>query len=57
MEIEERDYHLWKELLARNSVAVGKEVDWKGRAKSLYFRDPAGNLVELITPGGWPVES
>lgn len=57
MEIEERDYHLWKELLARNSVVVEKEVDWKGRAKSLYFRDPAGNLVELITPGGWPVES
>lgn len=57
MEIEERDYQRWKELLAKNSVAVEKEVDWKGRAKSLYFRDPAGNLVELITPGEWPVES
>jgi catechol 2,3-dioxygenase-like lactoylglutathione lyase family enzyme len=25
-------------------------------AKSLYFRDPAGNLLELITPGAWPIE-
>jgi len=57
MEIEVRDYQRWKELLANNKIAIEKEVDWKGRAKSLYFRDPAGNLVELITPGEWPVES
>jgi catechol-2,3-dioxygenase len=57
MEIGEHDYRRWKELLAENSIAVEKEVDWKGRSKSLYFRDPAGNLVELITPGEWPVES
>ncbi len=57
MEIEERDYQLWKELLANNQIAIEKEVDWNGKASSLYFRDPAGNLVELITPGEWPVES
>jgi catechol-2,3-dioxygenase len=57
MEIKENDYQSWKELLARNEIAVEKEVDWKGMSKSLYFRDPAGNLVELITPGEWPVES
>ena len=43
--------------MARNEIVVEKEVDWKGRSRSLYFRDPAGNLVELITPGEWPVES
>ncbi|HUG97236.1 MAG TPA: VOC family protein [Nitrososphaera sp.] len=57
MEIEERDYQRWKELLTNNKIAIEKEVDWEGRAMSLYFRDPAGNLVELITPGEWPVES
>ncbi len=57
MEIEVRDYQQWKKLLANNKIAIEKEVDWKGRAKSLYFRDPAGNLVELITPGEWSVES
>jgi catechol 2,3-dioxygenase-like lactoylglutathione lyase family enzyme len=57
MEIQEDDYSGWKELLAKNGVTIEKEVDWKGAARSLYFRDPAGNLVELITPGEWPVES
>lgn len=57
MEIEDGDYSSWKELLSKNRISIEKEVDWKGKAKSLYFRDPAGNLVELITPGEWPVES
>jgi catechol-2,3-dioxygenase len=56
MEIEESDYQRWKELLTKNNISIEKEVDWNG-TKSLYFRDPAGNLVELITPGEWPVES
>jgi catechol 2,3-dioxygenase-like lactoylglutathione lyase family enzyme len=57
MEIQEHDYDRWKELLANNKIAIEKEVDWEGRSRSLYFRDPSGNLVELITPGEWPVES
>jgi catechol 2,3-dioxygenase-like lactoylglutathione lyase family enzyme len=57
MEIGEEEYWLCKELLVRNKIAIEKEVKWNGTTKSLYFRDPAGNLVELITPGGWPVES
>jgi catechol-2,3-dioxygenase len=57
MEIKEQDYQDWKKLLLMNSISIEKEVDWKNNAKSLYFRDPAGNLIELITPGGWPVES
>lgn len=57
MEIEEHDYQRWKELLTKNKITIEKEVDWKGMSRSLYFRDPAGNLVELITPGEWPVES
>jgi hypothetical protein len=40
-----------------NKISIEKEVSWKDSARSLYFRDPAGNLVELITPGEWPVES
>ena len=57
MEIEEQEYHASKQLLASNRVVIEKEVNWNSQAKSIYFRDPAGNLVELITPGGWPVES
>jgi catechol-2,3-dioxygenase len=57
MEIKEQDYQDWKKLLSENRISIEKEVAWKNNAKSLYFRDPAGNLAELITPGGWPVES
>ena len=56
MEVEEQDYQPCKELLVRNGIAIEKEVNWNSKTKSLYFRDPAGNLVELITPGSWPVE-
>jgi catechol-2,3-dioxygenase len=57
MEIEKQEYHASKQLLIDNNIAIEKEVNWNSDAKSIYFRDPAGNLVELITPGGWPVES
>jgi catechol-2,3-dioxygenase len=57
MEIEKQEYHANKQLLIDNNIVIEKEVNWNSDAKSIYFRDPAGNLVELITPGGWPVES
>jgi catechol 2,3-dioxygenase-like lactoylglutathione lyase family enzyme len=43
----------WKNLLQRHAIAIEKEVTWPRGGKSLYFRDPAGNLVELVTPGIW----
>jgi catechol-2,3-dioxygenase len=55
MEIENDDYLQWKEVLAKKNIKIEKEVSWKAKSRSLYFRDPAGNLVELITPGEWPV--
>lgn len=43
----------WRARLAAHGIAVEKEVAWPRGGKSLYFRDPAGNSVELITPGVW----
>jgi catechol 2,3-dioxygenase-like lactoylglutathione lyase family enzyme len=51
--IEADSFDAWRELLRGHGVAVEREVDWPRGGKSLYFRDPAGNLVELITPGVW----
>ena len=41
------------EHLAASGVAVEQEVVWPRGGRSLYFRDPAGNAVELVTPGVW----
>jgi catechol 2,3-dioxygenase-like lactoylglutathione lyase family enzyme len=41
--------------LAEHGVAIESRVDWPRGGTSLYFRDPDGHLVELITPGCWAV--
>jgi catechol 2,3-dioxygenase-like lactoylglutathione lyase family enzyme len=47
----------WRGRLAAHGVAVEKEVRWPRGGTSLYFRDPAGNAVELLTPGLWGLPS
>lgn len=39
--------------LATYSVPVESEIDWPNGAKSIYFRDPAGNSVECATGDLW----
>ena len=43
----------WRRHLTVHAVAIEQEVDWPRGGHSLYFRDPAGNAVELATPGIW----
>lgn len=47
----------WRHRLADHGIAIEKEWAWPGGGHSLYFRDPAGNSVELITPGLWGLPS
>ncbi len=46
----------WRERLEESGVAIEAEVTWPGGGRSLYFRDPAGNSVELATPSLWRLE-
>lgn len=46
-------YVAWRERLKSFGVAIESETEWKRGGRSLYFRDPDGHLVELITPGIW----
>jgi catechol 2,3-dioxygenase-like lactoylglutathione lyase family enzyme len=50
-------YDAWRERLEAHGVAIEKEMDWPRGGRSLYFRDPAGNSVELVTPGLWGLPS
>lgn len=43
----------WEAHLAAKDVPIESRTRWP-RGQSLYFRDPAGHLVELATPGLWP---
>jgi catechol-2,3-dioxygenase len=56
LEIEEGDYENSKNMLDQNNIEIEKEITWKKGTKSIYFRDPVGNLVEFITRNSWPVE-
>lgn len=55
--IEAKSLDAWREHLETRKVAVEMEVEWPPGGKSLYFRDPAANLVELVTPGIWQLPS
>jgi len=45
----------WEARLAEKGVAIESKVAWPRGGYSVYFRDPDRNLVELITPGCWPI--
>ncbi len=45
----------WANRLSENGVAVESRVHWASGGTSLYFRDPDGHLIELATPGIWPI--
>ncbi|REC94017.1 VOC family protein [Kushneria indalinina] len=44
----------WEAHLARHDVAIEGRTHWPPGGESLYFRDPDGHLLELVTPGLWP---
>lgn len=43
----------WRDRLESNGVAIEQEIDWPHGGHSIYFRDPAGNSLELATPSLW----
>lgn len=49
------DLPAWEERLAAHGVAVEGRATWRRGGASLYFRDPDGHLLELLTPGLWAV--
>jgi catechol 2,3-dioxygenase-like lactoylglutathione lyase family enzyme len=55
--IDAESFDAWRKLLQGHGVTIEKEVEWPKGGQSLYFRDPAGNSVELVTPGVWGLPS
>lgn len=45
----------WSVSLTSHGVVIESVVEWPRGGRSLYFRDPDQHLVELVTPGCWPI--
>lgn len=43
----------WRRRLIAAGVEIEHEQEWPSGGRSLYFRDPSGNSLELITRGSW----
>jgi catechol 2,3-dioxygenase-like lactoylglutathione lyase family enzyme len=55
--IDRQEYEAWRIRLEQSGVRIEKEIDWPRGGKSMYFRDPSGNSLELVTPGCWGLPS
>jgi catechol 2,3-dioxygenase-like lactoylglutathione lyase family enzyme len=45
----------WEKWLAGLGIAIEKRMTWKFGGQALYFRDPDGHLLEVVTPGVWSI--
>lgn len=43
----------WRTHLQNESIAIEADFCWPNGARSIYFRDPAGNSIELADPAIW----
>ncbi|MEO1089014.1 MAG: VOC family protein [Pseudomonadota bacterium] len=43
----------WRVRLEAAGVGIEQEASWPRGGRSLYFRDPAGNSLELAAPSIW----
>ena len=51
--VPEAELGAWRARLEAAGVAVEHEQDWPRGGRSFYFRDPAGNSLEVATPRIW----
>lgn len=45
----------WTARLEANGVEITARYEWPLGGTSIYFHDPDGHLIELVTPGCWKV--
>lgn len=48
------EYQRWRDHLEAAGVEIVHEADWGGGGRSFYFKDPAGNLLEIADRDLWP---
>jgi len=51
--VEPNSFHSVKEDLKTHGIPVESEISWPNGSHSVYFRDPAGNSLEVVTENMW----
>ena len=45
----------WEAWLSQQGIPIESRKKWKFGGEALYFRDPDGHLLEVVTPGVWSI--
>jgi catechol 2,3-dioxygenase-like lactoylglutathione lyase family enzyme len=53
--ISAQELEPWERWLGQHQVVIESKVRWERGGQSIYFRDPDGHLLELVTPGCWTI--
>lgn len=53
--ISKDDAGTWRERLQALGVPILSEVSFPNGGRSIYFHDPDGHVLELVTPGVWDI--
>ena len=51
--VSQGDLDAWRTHLAENKIPLEQDQVWEDGKRSLYFRDPAGNSLEITSPDLW----
>jgi catechol 2,3-dioxygenase-like lactoylglutathione lyase family enzyme len=49
------DLPAWEAWLSQQGITIELKKTWKYGGEALYFRDPDGHLLEVVTPGVWSI--
>lgn len=53
--VEDGRFEPWLDRLEEHGVEIEASMSWPGGGRSIYFRDPGGNSIELTTPSIWGI--
>jgi len=51
--VDRQELPEWEIHLQSHGVEILSRMSWPRGGESIYFRDPDGHLLELLTPGVW----